>query len=49
MNQEIKGEVEAVNLTIDSFKEIIQGISEMLPKIESINSSAMKEVKLVIS
>lgn len=39
MDQEVIGQVEVVNLAINSYKEIIKEINNIIPKIESINNS----------
>lgn len=40
MNGEIKGQVEIIGTTIESFKKIINSIKEINPKIEAVSSNA---------
>ncbi|URZ18284.1 methyl-accepting chemotaxis protein [Clostridium felsineum] len=41
MNKELDGQTNIINVTISSFKNIIQKIGEVIPKIEIANMSAM--------
>ncbi|MBL4936870.1 methyl-accepting chemotaxis protein [Clostridium sp. YIM B02515] len=41
LNEELKGQLEIINNTLISFKNITNGINEVVPKIERVNSSAI--------
>lgn len=40
MNRELKNQALAINTSIESFRNIIKAIDEVIPKIEAVNSSA---------
>ncbi|SHH32354.1 methyl-accepting chemotaxis protein [Tepidibacter thalassicus] len=41
MNDELNNQRKDINVAMDSFKKIIEGINEIIPKIDNINNSAI--------
>ncbi|ERK30376.1 methyl-accepting chemotaxis protein [Clostridium intestinale] len=41
MNSEISSQIKIINITMDSFKNIIQSVNGIIPMIESVNTSAI--------